>query len=111
MNYEDFQKIKDLLDKKNAYMRELKSIYDFGKIKKSYIFSRISNDLYDFENDKTPKNGIDVEITKAIIKHKEELYSLIEKICKEEEIEISKKIDKLDEEIESYEIVKNQKEE
>lgn len=106
MNYEDFQKIKDLLDKKNAYTRELKSVHDFGESKQSYVFSRISNDLYDFENDKTSRNGIDAEITKAIIKHKEELYSFVEKICKEEEIEISKKIDKLDEEIESYEIVK-----
>ena len=100
MDYKDFEKIQDLVQSKNELIRAKDRVHGFANIRESYVFSHISNYLYDESQKKEEEN----EIAHVIVKHKEELYNLIKKICEEEEQEITKIIDDIDRKLDSIKI-------
>lgn len=99
MTFKEYEKITKLVESKNELIRKITNL-GFSKVENAYIFSNISNALFDEEKGKEPESAF----ASVCVKHKKELYDFIKKLCDEEETVISKQIDEIDKKIESIKI-------
>ena len=100
MKNEEFEKITKLVESKNELIRKILDL-KFYETEESFIFSNISNALYDEEKGKAPESAF----ASVCVKHKKELYDFIKNMCNEEEVAISKQIDEIDKKLENIKII------
>lgn len=101
MKNEEFEKITKLVETKNELIRKITKLGFYKKTEDAFIFAHICNALADEEKGKE----IESAFASVCVKHKKELYDFINKLCDEEEIEISKQIDEIDRKLESIKII------
>ena len=100
MKNEEFEKITKLVETKNELIRKITDL-EFYNTEEPFIFSNVSNALYDEEKSKKPESAF----ASVCVKHKKELYDFIKKLCDDEEVAISKQIDEIDKKLESIKII------
>jgi spore coat protein CotH len=100
MKNEEFEKITKLVETKNELFRKITNL-EFYKTEDSFVFSNISNALYDEKMGRSPESAF----ASVCVKHKKELYGFIIKLCDEEETAISKQIDDIDKKLENIKII------
>lgn len=100
MKQEDYERILDLVQQRNQLQKKCEDLQFSSKNQNCYIFSEIEGALYKDEN----KREINSYAETIWIKHKEELYKIVQKICKKEELELSKQIDEIDRKLDSINI-------